>query len=51
VARYAAERRIMMQAWADMLGLWEKGESAKDVIVKAKQAASEVTDFELADDL
>jgi integrase len=51
VARYAAERRIMMQAWADMLDLWEKGESAKEVIVKAKQAASEVTDFELADDL
>ena len=41
----------MMQAWADMLTLWEQGQSAKEVIAKARRDASEVMDLELADDL
>lgn len=51
VARYAAERRIMMQAWADILTRWEQGESAREVIAKARRDASEVMDLEVADDL
>jgi hypothetical protein len=51
VARYSAERRIMMQAWADMLALWEQGLSAREVIAKARRDASEVMDLDLADDL
>ncbi|MCR5864621.1 hypothetical protein [Aquincola sp. J276] len=51
VARYAAERRIMMRAWGDMLSLWEQGQSARDVIAKARRDASEVMDLDVADDL
>jgi len=51
VARYAAERRIMMRAWGDMLTLWEQGQSARDVIAKARRDASEVMDLDVADDL
>lgn len=51
VARYAAERRIMMQAWNDMLRCWEQGKSAREVIAKARREASEVMDLEVDADL
>jgi integrase len=60
VNRYLAERKIMLQCWADMLDAWAKGESAKDLIAElnaaspraaAKRRAAEVHDDELDDDL
>ncbi len=51
VARYAAERRIMMQAWGDMIDRWVRGESARDVITDAKKKAAEVLDLEVDEDL
>lgn len=51
VARYALERRIMLQCWADMIDCWIKGTSARDIITKAKLDASEVLDLEFEDDL
>jgi integrase len=51
VARYAAERRIMMQAWGDMIDRWVRGESARDVITDAKKKAAEVLDLEMDEDL
>lgn len=51
VARYAAERRIMMQCWADMVDCWARGESARDVIAAAKKKAAEVLDLEMDEDL
>jgi integrase len=51
VNRYLAERKIMLQCWADMLDAWVKGESAKELIADAKQRAAEVHDDELDDDL
>ncbi|GBQ30541.1 tyrosine-type recombinase/integrase [Gluconacetobacter aggeris] len=51
VNRYLTERRIMLQCWADMLDVWMKGESAKDLIADAKKRAAEVHDDELDDDL
>lgn len=51
VNRYLAERKIMLQCWADMLDAWAKGESAKELIADAKQRAAEVHDDELDDDL
>ena len=51
VNRYLAERKIMLQCWADMLDAWVKGESAKELISDAKLRAAEVHDDELDDDL
>ncbi|QTL05570.1 hypothetical protein J5J86_09920 [Aquabacter sp. L1I39] len=51
VNRYLAERKIMLQCWADMLHAWIDGRSAKDLIADAKQRAAEVHDDELDDDL
>ena len=51
VAKYAAERRIMLQCWADMVDCWIKGESARDVIAEAKRTAAEVLDLEMDEDL
>jgi hypothetical protein len=51
VNRYLAERKIMLQCWADMLDAWVKGESAKELISEAKQRAAEIHDDELDDDL
>lgn len=51
VAKYAAERRIMLQCWADMVDCWIRGESARDVIAEAKQKAAEVLDLEVDEDL
>jgi integrase len=51
VNRYLAERKIMLQCWADMLDAWAKGESAKELIADAKRRAADVHDDELDDDL
>lgn len=51
VARYSAERRIMMQCWADMVDCWVRGESAREVIAEAKKKAAEVLDLEVDEDL
>ena len=50
-AKYAAERRIMLQCWADMVDCWIKGESAREVIAEAKRKAAEVLDLEVDEDL
>lgn len=51
VARYTAERRIMMQCWADMIDCWVRGESARDLILAAKKQAAEVLDLEIDEDM
>lgn len=51
VARYSAERRIMMQCWADMIDSWMRGESARDLIVAAKKKAAESLDLEIDEDM
>ncbi|MGC4024291.1 MAG: tyrosine-type recombinase/integrase [Mesorhizobium sp.] len=51
VNRYLAERKIMLQCWADMLDAWVKGESAKELIADAKRRAAEIHDDELDNDL
>ena len=49
--RYLRERAIMMQAWADAIDAWARGDSAKELIADAKRRASEVPDDALDDDL
>lgn len=49
--RYLTERKIMLQAWADMIDCWVRGESAKDLIADAKRRAAEIHDDELDDDI
>lgn len=51
VAKYATERRIMLQCWADMVDCWINGNSARDVIAEAKRKAAEVLDLEVDEDL
>lgn len=51
VNRYLAERKIMLQCWADMIDAWMRGESARELIADAKRRAAEVHDDELDDDL
>ncbi|MGY4478617.1 tyrosine-type recombinase/integrase [Bradyrhizobium sp. USDA 3364] len=51
VNRYLAERRIMLQAWADAVDAWVRGESARDLLTDAKRRAAEVPAEELDDDL
>lgn len=40
--KYLQERGIMLQAWADTVDRWVRGESAKDLIADAKRRAAEV---------
>jgi integrase len=35
-AKHIGPRRALMQGWADMIGCWMKGESAREVIVETK---------------
>lgn len=52
VAQFAGERRIMLQAWADMIDCWVAGESARDVIAQAKVMVANVNDdLELGQEL
>lgn len=41
-AQYSEQRRVMLQAWADMIDNWVAGDSAREVIRLAKIAASDV---------
>ena len=38
------QRRVMLQAWADMVDAWVRGESAKAIISEARLAALEAAD-------
>lgn len=49
--RYLAERKIMLQAWADAVDAWVRGESAREVLMEAKRRAADVPDDDLDDDL
>lgn len=48
-AKHIGPRRALMQGWADMIGCWMKGESAREVIVmtKAKIDAAAHDDSEI----
>jgi integrase len=43
-AQFAGQRRVMLQAWADMVDAWVRGESAKAIISEARLAALEAAD-------
>jgi len=49
--RWLDERRIMVQAWADAIDAWGRGESAREVFSEAKRRAAEVPEPELEFDL
>ena len=40
-AEYGEQRRVMLQAWADMVDAWCRGESVRDIVRKAKVAAAD----------
>jgi integrase len=40
-AEYGEQRRVMLQAWADMVDAWIKGDSVRDIVRKAKMAAAD----------
>lgn len=42
-AEYGEQRRVMLQAWADMIDAWMKGESVRDIVRTAKISASEAS--------
>jgi hypothetical protein len=50
-ARLSGPRRALMQAWADMLDCWMRGETAREVIVRGKvkidEAAHDAEDMNL----
>lgn len=41
-AEYGEQRRVMLQAWADMVDAWCKGESVRDIVRTARVAAADV---------
>lgn len=49
--RYLSERKIMLQAWADMVDAWMRGDSARELIADAKRRAAEVHEDDLDDDM
>ncbi|TAI63410.1 site-specific integrase [Bradyrhizobium sp. Leo170] len=49
--KYLRERAIMLQAWADTVDCWVRGESAKGLISDAKSRATEVPVDALDDDM
>jgi integrase len=40
-ARMSGPRRALMQAWADMLDCWMRGETAREVIIRGKAKIDE----------
>ena len=40
-ARLAGPRRALMQAWADMIGCWTRGETAREAIIRGKTKIDE----------
>ncbi len=41
-AEYGEQRRVMLQAWADMIDAWSRGESVREIVRAAKVAAADV---------
>lgn len=50
-AKHAGPRRVLMQAWADMVDCWMRGESAKNVIQDAKIKIAEAAHDQVEADL
>lgn len=42
-AEYSEQRRVMLQAWADMIDAWNNGEGVREIIRTAKIAAADVS--------
>ncbi len=42
-AQYIKQRRVMLQAWAEMVDAWVKGDSAREIIQRARVAAAGAT--------
>ncbi len=42
-AEYGEQRRVMLQAWADMIDAWSRGEGVREIVRAAKMAAADVT--------
>lgn len=42
-AEYGEQRRVLLQAWADMIDAWGRGESVREIVRAAKVAAADVT--------
>lgn len=42
-AEYGEQRRVLLQAWADMIDAWVKGEGVKEIVKNAKIAAADVS--------
>ena len=42
-AEYGEQRRVMLQAWADMIDAWTRGEGVREIVRAAKMAAADVT--------
>ncbi len=46
-AQYIEQRRVMLQAWADMIDAWVKGDSVREIIQRARvSAAAAATEIE-----
>lgn len=41
-AEYGAQRRVMLQAWGDMIDAWIKGEGVREIVRAARLAAADV---------
>ena len=41
-AEYGEQRRVMLQAWADMIDAWSRGEGVREIVRAAKVAAADV---------
>jgi integrase len=41
-AEYGEQRRVMLQAWADMVDAWIKGESVREIVRTARMTAADV---------
>lgn len=41
-AEYGEQRRVMLQAWADMVDAWIRGESVREIIRTARMTAADV---------
>lgn len=42
-AEYSEQRRVMLQAWADMIDAWHRGEGVREIVRAAKVAAADVS--------
>ena len=42
-AEYSEQRRVMLQAWADMIDAWHSGDSVREIVRGAKVAAAAVS--------